>query len=67
MSAEVTRLIAQHPGDGHLRERLAAGLRDFVERADTLEIFFAQEFLEQRGVFEFGARVLRECLLNTCR
>ena len=51
--------VAQHPSDCHLRERLSAALRDVVESAHALEICFAEELLQQRGVFEFGAGIFR--------
>ena len=38
-------LVAQHPGRGHLRQALAAGLGDFVERAHMLEVLLAQVVL----------------------
>ena len=40
-------LVAKHPGDGHLREGLAAAGGDVVQGTDALEIFFAEKFLEK--------------------
>ena len=42
-------LVAQHPRERHLRERLAARLGDLVERADVLEVLVAQQVRRQRG------------------
>src|SRR4051794_34917734 len=50
-------LVAQHPGDRHLRERLAAVLGDLVERADAGEVLLGEEVGGEEGALG-GARVL---------
>src|ERR1700683_2420458 len=39
--------VAQHPGDRHLRESLAAAFCDLIEGAHALDVLVAQEFLEE--------------------
>ena len=41
-------LVAQHPGDRHLGQRLAAFLGDVVERTQVAEVLLVEEVLVQR-------------------
>ena len=54
-------LIAQHPGDRQLCERLAAPRRDLVERSHAREVLLAEQLLGER-LAAAHARVLRDAL-----
>ena len=50
ISADVTRGVAQHPRDRHLRERLPARGGDLVQRPDVRQRLLAELVLRQRPV-----------------
>src|SRR5256885_40910 len=54
-------LVAQHPGQRHLGERLATPLSDLAERAHVREVLLGEPVLvEERALG--GARVLRDAV-----